>query len=75
MQVGIGFGDIVVPPAVEADFPTLLDAPAPRLRIYPMEAAFAEKLETIVARGLANSRLKDYLDLWMLIQSGIQRFG
>lgn len=71
LQVDIGFGDIVVPPAVEADFPTLLDVPAPRLRIYPMEAAFAEKLETIIARGLANSRLKDYLDLWMLIQLGI----
>ena len=72
LQVDIGFGDVVVPPPVDADFPTLLDMPAPRLRMYPMEAAFAEKLETIVARGLANSRLKDYLDLWMMLQSGIR---
>lgn len=71
LQVDIGFGDSVVPAAVKAEFPTLLDAPAPRLRLYPREAVFAEKLETIVARGLANSRLKDYLDLWMLSQSGI----
>ena len=72
LQVDIGFGDVVVPPAVEADFPTLLDMPAPRLRMYPMEAVFAEKLQTIVSRSLANSRLKDYVDLWMMIQSGIR---
>lgn len=71
LQIDIGFGDCVSPNATMAEFPPLLDAPAPRLRVYPKETAFAEKLQTIVARGLANSRLKDYLDLWMLSRSGI----
>lgn len=71
LQIDIGFGDCVSPSATMAEFPPLLDAPAPRLRVYPKETAFAEKLQTIVARGLANSRLKDYLDLWMLSRSGI----
>lgn len=71
LQIDIGFGDLVVPPAAMAEFPALLDSPAPRMRVYPKETAFAEKLQTIVARGLANSRLKDYLDLWMLSRSGI----
>ena len=71
LQIDIGFGDCVSPTATMAEFPPLLDAPAPRMRVYPKETAFAEKLQTIVARGLANSRLKDYLDLWVLSRSGI----
>ena len=71
LQIDIGFGDCVSQTATMAEFPPLLDAPAPRMRVYPKETAFAEKLQTIVARGLANSRLKDYLDLWMLSRSGI----
>ena len=35
LQVDIGFGDVVTPGVVEAEFPTLLDFPAPRLRTYP----------------------------------------
>jgi predicted nucleotidyltransferase component of viral defense system len=73
LQIDIGFGDRVVPAAAIAEFPVLLDAPAPRMRVYPKETAFAEKLQTIVARGLANSRLKDYLDLWMLSRSDIDK--
>jgi hypothetical protein len=73
LQIDIGFGDRVVPAPIMADFPVLLDAPVPKIRVYPMETAFAEKLQTIVARGLANSRLKDYLDLWMLSKSDIDK--
>ena len=40
--------------------------PAPKLKIYPRETVIAEKYETIVKRGLANSRMKDYYDLWVL---------
>ncbi|MEI6646307.1 MAG: nucleotidyl transferase AbiEii/AbiGii toxin family protein [bacterium] len=73
LQIDIGFGDLVVPAPTMADFPVLLDAPVPRIRIYPKETAFAEKLQTLVARGLANSRLKDYLDLWVLSMSDIDK--
>jgi len=48
-------------------YPTLLaDLPAPHLRVYPRETAFAEKLEAIVQLGLPNSRMKDYFDLLAL---------
>jgi len=56
----------VTPAAVEMDFPTLLDFPAPRLLTYPRETVVAEKLEAIVQLGLANSRMKDYYDLVVL---------
>jgi len=67
LQVDIGFGDVVTPDAHEIVYPTLLaDMPAPHLRVYPRETAFAEKLEAVVQLGLPNSRMKDYFDLLTL---------
>jgi len=66
MQVDIGFGDAVTPKAVQNDFPTLLDLPAPRLAMYPRETVVAEKFEAMVKLGLANSRMKDFYDIWAL---------
>ena len=43
MQVDIGFGDSIVPPAETVEYPVLLDLPAPTLRVYPKEAVVAEK--------------------------------
>lgn len=66
LQVDIGFGDAVMPPAQEADFPTLLSFPTPRLLVYPREAVIAEKYQAMVAMGMPNSRMKDFYDLWTL---------
>ena len=68
LQVDIGFGDAITPPAEELDFPTLLDFPAPRVLAYPKPVVVAEKFEALVTLGLANSRMKDFYDLWMLAQ-------
>lgn len=66
LQIDIGFGDIISPPAEEAVYPTLLAFPAPRVRVYPKEAVIAEKLHAMVVLGALNSRIKDFYDLWML---------
>ena len=66
IQVDIGFGDAVTPGVVEAEFPTLLDFPAPRLRAYPRETVVAEKFEAVVRLGIANTRMKDFYDLWVI---------
>ncbi len=63
IQIDIGFGDAVTPSLEEQEYPTLLDAPAPRLRTYPRETVIAEKLEAIVSIGTRTSRMKDYYDL------------
>lgn len=65
-QVDVGYGHIVTPKALDAEFPTLLDRVPPRLKIYPKETIVAEKLEAVVVLGLRNSRLKDYYDLLYL---------
>jgi predicted nucleotidyltransferase component of viral defense system len=70
-QFDIGFGDAVTPAPIETEFPVLLDdLPAPRLRVYPRETAIAEKFEALVKLGIANSRMKDYFDLWVLLRDG-----
>jgi hypothetical protein len=66
LQVEVGFGDAVVPQPETIDYPTLLDFPAPRLRAYPREVVVAEKFQALVALGIANTRMKDFHDLWML---------
>lgn len=68
LQIDVGFGDAVVPAPEELEFPTLLKFPAPRLKAYPKESVVAEKFEAIVKLGMANSRMKDFYDLWVLSQ-------
>src|SRR5258708_10794068 len=65
----MGCGDAATPVAVEIDYPTLLDAPAPHLRAYPVETVVAEKFEALVTLGMANSRLKDFYDLWLIART------
>lgn len=64
--VDIGFGDATEPGLVDLDMPVLLDQPTPRLRAYPREAVIAEKFQAMVMLGRANSRMKDFYDIWML---------
>ena len=69
LQVDIGFGDAITPAAVEAEYPTLLNFTAPRLRVYPKETVVAEKFHAMVSLGIANSRLKDFYDVWTLAKN------
>ncbi len=66
MQLDIGFGDIIHPGPEEADLPTMLDFPAPRLLCYSRESAIAEKFEAMITLGTLNSRMKDFYDIWLL---------
>ena len=66
VQVDVGFGDALVPPAETVEYPALLDLPAPTLRVYPKEAVVAEKFHAMVGLGLLNSRMKDFFDLAVL---------
>jgi len=66
LQIDIGFGDAITPAPEKVIFPTLLNAPAPELLAYPRYTMVAEKLEAIVRLGIANSRMKDFYDLYVL---------
>ena len=68
LQIDVGFGDVVVPAPEMVAIPALLDLPAPQMMAYPMEAVVAEKYEAMVSLGMANSRMKDFYDVWILNQ-------
>ena len=66
IQIDIGFGDSVVPKPTLIEYPTLLNMPAPLIRAYPPETVVAEKFESMISRGMLNSRMKDYYDLRLM---------
>lgn len=63
IQIDIGFGDKIIGGPIEIDFPTLLDFPAPHLKVYSIESAVSEKFEAIISLHLETSRMKDFYDI------------
>ncbi|MBF5059161.1 nucleotidyl transferase AbiEii/AbiGii toxin family protein [Candidatus Neptunochlamydia vexilliferae] len=66
--IDIGFNDIIVPKPQQIHYPTLLGMPTLELLGYTLETVIAEKLESIVKLGLINTRMKDFYDLWTIVQ-------
>ncbi len=69
MQVDVGIGDVVYPAPIWIDYPVLLDQPAPHLLAYTPENAIAEKYQAMVELDKANSRMKDFHDIWTLARN------
>lgn len=67
LRIDIGFSDKIFPRPSNIDYPTLLEFPAPKLQGYTPQTMIAEKLDAIVKLGLANSRMKDFYDIWTII--------
>ncbi len=66
LQFDVGVGDAITPAPRLTDFPVLLDGAVPRLKTYPMATVIAEKAEIMITRGILNSRMKDFYDVWLL---------
>lgn len=67
ISIDIGYGDVVHPDRVLMDFPVLLDMEIPIIYAYSLASAVSEKFEAIVSLGYANSRLKDFYDIYILL--------
>lgn len=67
--IDIGYGDATEPGLNEIELEPLLDQPAPKLRAYPPETVIAEKFQAMVHLGLANTRVKDFYDVWILART------
>ncbi|MFW5798421.1 MAG: nucleotidyl transferase AbiEii/AbiGii toxin family protein, partial [Planctomycetota bacterium] len=66
LQVDVGFGDALVPKPRKVEFSSLLDFPPATIYAYRCETVISEKFQAMVALGIANSRMKDFYDLWVL---------
>lgn len=70
IQIDIGYGDIIVPKAQIVEYPTLLsDAEPIKIQAYSVESVIAEKLHAMVVLAYANSRMKDFYDIHILLRS------
>ena len=72
IKIDVGVGDVVDPLIQELSLESYRGKPifesAISLQVYPAEFIFSEKLETALSKGAANSRMKDYHDLILLIR-------
>ena len=66
LTVDVTTGDAITPGAVEYTFSLLFDERAISIFAYNLETILAEKIETILSRGVANTRPRDYYDVFIL---------
>lgn len=67
MKIDISTGDVITPRAIEYQYKLLLDNRSIKLWSYNLETILAEKLQTVLARGLLNTRMRDYYDIRTLL--------
>ena len=65
IQIDFGVGDVMVPGPRMIEYPVLLEGDTIELLAYPIETAIAEKIQAMVTLGNANSRMKDFYDVWI----------
>lgn len=63
-HIDISTGDLITPKAIEYEYKTLLEDNIINLYTYNSETIIAEKLQTVLVRSVANSRMKDFYDLY-----------
>ncbi len=70
IQIDIGFGDAITPHPIQMSFPKLLEeSEEAKVWTYTIETVIAEKLQAMLVLAQLNSRMKDYFDVYTLIQS------
>lgn len=68
VSMDIGFGDVVFPEPVPLDYPLFLDEmPVISINAYSLETVVAEKFQTMIEKSVANSRMKDFYDVYTIL--------
>lgn len=68
LQFDIGFGDAITPEPEKVTYPSMLFNVSPKIMAYPMATVVAEKCAIMVELGFANSRMKDFFDVWTILK-------
>jgi predicted nucleotidyltransferase component of viral defense system len=66
LKVDITTGDSITPKEVEYRFQLLLEDRSIDIWAYNLETVLAEKLETVISRSTANTRMRDFYDIYIL---------
>lgn len=65
LKIDISTGDVITPRAIEFNYDLLLEDRSISLWSYNLETILAEKLQTVLARGILNTRMRDFYDIRM----------
>lgn len=66
LKIDISTGDAITPRQVRYCFKLMLEDRSIEVWAYNLETVLAEKLETVIARATANTRMRDFYDLYLL---------
>ncbi len=66
MKIDISTGDVITPREIYHQYKLLLEDRSILLWSYNLETLLSEKLQTVLARGLLNTRMRDFYDLYEL---------
>lgn len=66
LKIDFSTGDVITPREVSYSFRLLFEERTISILAYNLETVLAEKLETLLARGTANTRMRDYYDIYVL---------
>lgn len=69
LKIDISTGDVITPRAIEFNYDLLLEDRSISLWSYNLETILAEKLQTVLARGILNTRMRDFYDIQMLLDT------
>ncbi len=64
-------GDVITPREMKYNYNCIFEDKTIPIMSYTLETVLAEKFQTIVTRGLLNTRLKDFYDIYILINTKI----
>ena len=69
LKIDISTGDVITPRSIEFNYDLLLEDRSISLWSYNLETILAEKLQTVLARGILNTRMRDFYDIRMLLDT------
>ena len=72
LKIDISTGDAITPAAVNYQYKLMFEERYITLWAYNLETVLAEKIETVLSRSVLNTRLRDFYDLYVLQDSGLE---
>lgn len=67
IKIDVSTGDVVTPREITYDYPLMLENRTIKLWSYNLETILAEKIQTVLARGTLNTRMRDFYDIHVLL--------
>lgn len=69
LKIDISTGDVITPREISYSYKLMLEDRTIPIMTYPVETVLAEKLETVISRSITNTRMRDFYDIHLLLQS------